>query len=680
MRRRPAAVLLAALVAVTAVFTVTTPQSVLAAPSGLAGLIPDTTCIPLDGDPDTPESRDVGVRGHGFEPDTTVDIYIHVTGVESFPEPTSTVQTDAFGAFETSVGLALPYESLEYVISAVTRGGEGINGNANIAAPCPPTVVVTPTCVAPDQPFDMSFVVDGFSPGGSIQVGLIVPEGYALIVSDPLTADDNGHLEYSFSGVGPLPAGRYQAAAVEGAGRNSMASIDNSNVIVAQTPVELPCVEPQISVDPDCASVGAPQDTYAVTVSGAGFRYGEARVAWDVGGSEETFPIDQIGDDGTFSVSIQPFQRPRGRITVRVTQTFPYTPPDGGESDYLLGSYPTFLYPPRVAETRFRVPCRPTATPVTATPLMDLDPDCASPALVGDPERRYQIGVAASGLVPGPVDIVFDAGAAASDVTPPEQFPGEVGNDGVLLSQTITPLARPVGEYRVAILQGEASVIERVFRVPCTEPDGVLRVLRPECGAIAPGVPESYSIRLRGRGWYPGTLELTFDQKGTPEVQSATVGDDGTFDAQLPGGGRDRGEYTVLVRQRDARGVVLRASRVFTVPCVEPTLTIEPLSGPTGYTTTVTGTDFPPGTIVTLTWDRGITAATPIEVTADAAGAFETIIFLLPHDIPGQRVLTAGTPADPGAFPEVAVDYLVTVGSGQPPGGPDDPGGVIFRR
>ncbi len=75
---------------------------------------------------------------------------------------------------------------------------------------------------------------------------------------------------------------------------------------------------------------------------------------------------------------------------------------------------------------------------------------------------------------------------------------------------------------------------------------------------------------------------------------------------------------------------MLRASRTFTVPCVEPVLTIEPASGPGGYATLVTGADFPPGTTVTLTWDRGITAATPIEATVGADGAFSASIFLLP--------------------------------------------------
>jgi hypothetical protein len=41
---------------------------------------------------------------------------------------------------------------------------------------------------------------------------------------------------------------------------------------------------------------------------------------------------------------------------------------------------------------------------------------------------------------------------------------------------------------------------------------------------------------------------------------------------------------------------------------------------------------------------------------------------VLPHDLEGPRILTAGTPDDPAAFPGVTGRYLVVPGSGQPPG------------
>jgi hypothetical protein len=82
----------------------------------------------------------------------------------------------------------------------------------------------------------------------------------------------------------------------------------------------------------------------------------------------------------------------------------------------------------------------------------------------------------------------------------------------------------------------------------------------------------------------------------------------------------------------------------------------------------VSGTGFPLDTTITLTWDKGLTAGRPVEVTTDATGAFRVGVYVLPHDIEGRRTLTAGTPDDPAAFPGVTAPYLVVPGSGQPPG------------
>ena len=49
---------------------------------------------------DSPEVLDVTVRGHGFEPATTVDIYLTVEGTESFPDPCASLTTDEVGVFE----------------------------------------------------------------------------------------------------------------------------------------------------------------------------------------------------------------------------------------------------------------------------------------------------------------------------------------------------------------------------------------------------------------------------------------------------------------------------------------------------------------------------------------------------------------------------------------------------
>ena len=71
-------------------------------------------------------------------------------------------------------------------------------------------------------------------------------------------------------------------------------------------------------------------------------------------------------------------------------------------------------------------------------------------------------------------------------------------------------------------------------------------------------------------------MTVLLDPQGTPDTLETTAGKDGTFDVRLQGTGRDRGEYAITARQRDANGTVLRASRTFSVPCVEPVLTIAP--------------------------------------------------------------------------------------------------------
>ena len=96
MHRRPAAALLAALVAV-AVLAAPQAQSARAATSGSAGIAPSASCIPVDANSDTPDTQDVTVRGHGFEPGSTVDIYVNVVGSESFPDPSDTRTVDELG-------------------------------------------------------------------------------------------------------------------------------------------------------------------------------------------------------------------------------------------------------------------------------------------------------------------------------------------------------------------------------------------------------------------------------------------------------------------------------------------------------------------------------------------------------------------------------------------------------
>jgi hypothetical protein len=179
-------------------------------------------------------------------------------------------------------------------------------------------------------------------------------------------------------------------------------------------------------------------------------------------------------------------------------------------------------------------------------------------------------------------------------------------------------------------------------------------------------------LRVRGRRFYPGPVEVLFGEQGARDSTTGSVAEDGTFDIRLPVTGRDPGTYQAQGRQRDSRGtIVARAFRDVVVPCVDPVLTISPRSGPAGYATIVSGTGFPLDTTITLIWDKGLTVTRPVEVTTDDTGAFRVGVFLLPNDIEGTRTMTVGTPDDPGAFPGVTATYLVVPGSGQPPGSVD---------
>ena len=664
MTRRLAAVVLGALLLLTGLQPSVGPSSswvtpARAATSGSAGVDVDPSCLPIAADVESFESRDVEVTGHGFEPGTTVPIRLN-----SFEDqPVGSAAVDALGTFRASVSVPLPAESTAVrVIVGESEGGRWADDH--IQVPCLPSLQLDPTCAAPGEPFDLTFIATGFQPDTEIRVGLVVPPD-GDIISEPQTTDGDGRLEYTFQGMGPIPEGIYYAAAVQGiAGGQTMARAAARNPWIAAAAFELPCPDrPTLSLTPDCGPTGSPQDRYDVTVQGTGFESGPVTLTWDTGGSDETFEA-QAGEDGTFAVRIDPWRRGEMRIRVRAIQRYPHIEASG------IAAYSPDARPRRAVATVFTVPCEPV--------VLTLDPDCDRPALRGEAERRVDIAVQGSGIrltsivsrVPT-AELVFDADSAAADVLEPERFPVELGSDGTI-STTIDPLARPVGTYRVTLVVDGQTLAEAPFRVPCEEVRPNLRPLVPDCLPLAPGHPAVADLRVRGRRFYPGPVEVLFGVQGARDATTGTVGEDGTFDVTLPVTGREPGTYQAQGRQRDTRGtVVARAFRDLEVPCIDPVLTITPASGPAGYATVVTGASFPLDTTITLTWDKGLTATRPIVVTTDDTGAFRLSVFLLPHDLEGPRILTAGTPADAAAFPGVTAPYLVVPGSGQPPGSVD---------
>lgn len=662
MARRLAAAALGALLLLTGLLPTfdRVPQAApaRAATSGQAGITVRPSCLPVDTDPETPDTREIRVDGYGFEPGSRVPIWLD----SREDAPVAIARVDELGVFQVPFDVTLPAETTGIEVLAGDRDGR--SADAYVQVPCLPSLQVDPTCARPGGTFDLTFTATGFQPDTEIRVGLVVPPDGDM-VSDPLTTDGTGRLEYTYRDLGPVPEGVYYAAAVQGiGGGQTMARAALRNPWIASTPIELPCPDrPTLTVTPDCAPAGRPQDRYDVAVRGTGFLSGSVSITWDTGGSRETFQAE-VGRDGTFDARIDPWRRSPMRIRVRAAQRYPHIEASG------IAAYSPDALPRRAVATTFTVPCEPV--------LLTLDPDCDRPALRGEDERRVDIGVRASGIgvtsfasrAPT-VELAFDADGAAADILEPERFPVEVGRDGTL-SRTITPLARPVGEYRVALLADGQALAEATFRVPCERLRPALRPLQPDCLPLAPGQPGVADLRVRGRRFYPGPVEVLFGEAGARDVAAGTVGEDGEFDVTLPVTGRDPGTHQAQGRQRDTRGtVVARAFRELVVPCIDPVLTISPATGPTGYATMVSGTGFPLDTAITLTWDKGLTAGRPVQVTTDATGAFRIGVFVLPHDVEGIRTLTAGTPGDPAAFPDVTARYLVVPGSGQPPGSVD---------
>jgi Tol biopolymer transport system component len=99
-----------------------------------------------------------------------------------------------------------------------------------------------------------------------------------------------------------------------------------------------------------------------------------------------------------------------------------------------------------------------------------------------------------------------------------------------------------------------------------------------------------------------------------------------------------------------------------------PALAITPRTGEAGFVPRVVGTDFPPGALVVLAWDRGITQRTrPVTVTA--GGTFTVPVMVFNRDLLGPRTLRAtpaGTTPTGTTFAAVTSGYLVVSGHDQP--------------
>jgi len=671
MRRVPA-VLLAALMLL-AVVDVVAPIPVEAQSNPpIPRLRVDPDCIA------DPGSTEVRARGSGFQPNSRVRLtfepYVLIGGnapaiasigvlgagppvasTAQAPPSVGTVRTDELGTFDTTVILQPPAVTRSVVfgrtfrLDARTVGG-GPTATALLQTRCSqPAVTVDTGCSTADagkKPAEVTIRARGFIAGDDRVQVEISQRGGSLVHKSVVSADGKGRIQVV------VPIKRYERGDYE-------VLLVSPNDQFARAYFSTPCPTLGIRVQPDCARIGAPPGRMDVRVVASGFHEDQrVWVIWDGPRSHE-FWNPMTDDDGRLVLTISPYRRGAGTYTLRIRS-------DDRESAV------------RQRSVRFEVPCEPT-TLTTAQP-------CARPALQGDDTRRLSIDTSGTGFARGTVSVIFDA----DEIVEAETFLVDADAFGAF-SLTITPSARPIGEYRIVARQRQADLSTRTvsvpttfleaetsFRSPCRDREPPPLVLDPVCGPEAPGQEAAYEITVRGTGFYP--TSRVFITSGRGEEFTTRADRKGAFSTVIQPVGRGESRVPVRAQQRDTAGVVAAgAVKRFGVPCpIDPSIVIAPGYGPAGYTTLVIGNDFRPGTVVTLTWDRGIEAGRPTLVEVDEDGTFEIHVFILPNDWTGERTLVAGLIDDPGAFDDVAGTYVVTPGSGMPIGGSGD--GFVDRR
>jgi hypothetical protein len=185
-------------------------------------------------------------------------------------------------------------------------------------------------------------------------------------------------------------------------------------------------------------------------------------------------------------------------------------------------------------------------------------------------------------------------------------------------------------------------------------------------------VPPPYKIAVSGDNFDPFSVVLvSFDAGpgGIPESTPAQTDGFGHFTVTLTV--RQRAEGQHLVRADDFRQ--READAIYTVPCFQPSVSMNPPLGPPGFVTTVIGTGFPPNSkLVDLNWaSPSLASPLPKVVMTDARGGFSFPILVLYHDGTGPRTIQAIVPNpfgdQAGSAIEADAPFLVTLGRPQPP-------------
>jgi hypothetical protein len=128
---------------------------------------------------------------------------------------------------------------------------------------------------------------------------------------------------------------------------------------------------------------------------------------------------------------------------------------------------------------------------------------------------------------------------------------------------------------------------------------------------------------------------------GPPPISVGDLAPDAEFTTTvtLPAGQAVVGTATAAASGVYPGGRTDNARAQAPVVVIQPRLLVDPKVGPPGFVALATGTGFPPGATVTLTWNPGISARTEVRVGPD--GTFRQQMLVFHHDQLGPRRLTA---------------------------------------
>lgn len=623
----------------------------------------DPTCEPLPQNSDG-DTISITIRGFSFEAGRAVMVFFNgsqAPGAEA-------VSPNSAGAFEVPVTVTEVNNTPSYQIAAYyTDLGVTDTPVAStfLSVPCDSTlgrISITPDCGPAGTPIAMHVDLTSFLPELPITVQVLDLFGGPTVYGQAGPTPPSDPNAVGFDLAFTVPAnGAYKVVA------SQPGSVIDSGPPgkMATTGFVAPCS--QAALTPTCNVAGGAPDRYSIQVAGSGFLPRiPVGIIFDSAGQAEYFGGSApVNDDGSFGpFEITPYARGPGIYDVEVTQQ--------NDSPILHFTHATFT-----------VECPP---PETVT----LNPPCAAPQFSGDQPQIFQLQVGGGGFQPNlPIIVTFDPDVLSGPTFSPETV--QVAADGRgSFAATLNVAARPAGTYRVSVQQQvNGTLVDGTvppFNVPCAAPSAKITSVKPKCGDDVTVNPTPYSVEVVGRGFIPGFVQLVFDVDGTPEQFSTTANANGRIDATIAPNARSAGAYRIAAQQSDANRLLDQAFANFGVPCTATLLTITPGAAAPGFVVIVHGSGFPAGRQIELQWSDGIGAAQPIDVTVGGDGSFDRQVLIFPHDFAGERQMTAGTPANPNAFPGAEATLLVSAGQGSPPsytifgGDPRDQPPLILRR